>query len=156
MAIAKRLRWYLDTQGFEYEVLPHPHTSSSAETARAAGIRSQALAKPVLLEDERGYVVAILPASHRLDLRCLAEQLHRNLELADESEIEELFHDCDRGAMPPVGRPYRVPAVYDDALEEVDPIFFEAGDHEDVVRMSGTDFLQLLSGSLHGRFSHPA
>ena len=153
MAIAERLRWYLDTQGVRYEIHPHPHTNTSAETARAAGIPGAALAKPVLLEDERGYVVAIVPASHRLDLERLSEQLHRDLELAGEGEIEDLFHDCERGAMPPLGEPYRVPTVYDDALEELDEVFFEAGDHEDVVRMRGKEFLRLLSGSSHGRFS---
>ena len=154
MAIADRLRWYLDTQGVRYEILPHPYTQTSAQTARAAGVPRRALAKPVLLEDERGYVVAIVPASHRIELKRLGEQLHRDLELAGESEIEHLFHDCAPGAMPPVGKPYRVPTVYDDALEEVDEVFFEAGDHKDVVRMSGEEFLRLLSGSLHGRFSH--
>jgi Ala-tRNA(Pro) deacylase len=46
-----------------------------------------------------------------------------------------------------------VPTVYDDALEGAPEIYFEAGDHEDVVHLAGHDFLRLLEGSLHGRFS---
>ena len=61
--IATRLRWYLDQSGLPYEVLPHPHSSSSLETARAAHVRPDKLVKPVLLEDERGYVMAVVPAS---------------------------------------------------------------------------------------------
>jgi Ala-tRNA(Pro) deacylase len=154
MSIAPRLRWYLDACGVRYEVLPHPHSGTSEQTARAAHVPPEKLAKPVLLEDDRGYVMAIVPASQRLDLERLNEQLHRDLELAKEREIAALFQDCDRGAMPPVGGPYRVPTVYDDALAACSEIWFEAGDHEDVVHLSGRDFLRLLEGSLHGRFSH--
>jgi Ala-tRNA(Pro) deacylase len=156
MSIAPRLAWYLDASGVRYEVLPHPHSSTSLETAREARVPADHLAKPVLLEDERGYVMAIVPASHRIDLVRLNEQLHRDLELAREREISDLFHDCERGAMPPVGGPYRVPTVYDDALAGPRDIYFEAGDHEDVVHLRGADFLRLLEGSLHGRFSQRA
>jgi len=153
MAIARRLQWYLDAKGVRYDVVPHPHSSSSLETARQAHVPADSLAKAVLLEDERGYVMAIVPASHRIDLGRLNQQLHRELELAREREIADLFHDCDRGALPALGSPYRVPTVYDDALSAVPEVYFEAGDHEDVVHLRGGDFLTLLEGSLHGRFS---
>jgi Ala-tRNA(Pro) deacylase len=153
MAIARRLQWYLDAKGVHYYVLPHAHSSSSLETARQAHVPADRLAKAVLLEDERGYVMAILPASHRIDLARLNQQLHRDLELAREREIAELFHDCERGALPALGSPYRVPTVYDDALSAAPEVWFEAGDHEDVVHLMGGDFLRLLDGSLHGRFS---
>ena len=156
MAIARRLQWYLDAKGVSYDVLPHPHSSSSLETARQAHVPAERLAKAVLLEDERGYVMAIVPASHRIDLARLNQQLHRDLELAREREIATLFHDCDRGALPALGSPYRVPTVYDDALSATPEVYFEAGDHEDVVHLQGGDFLRLLEGSLHGTFSQRA
>lgn len=153
MAIARRLRWYLEKEGIEYEILPHPHSRSSLESAREAHVPANLFAKPVLLEDERGYVMAIVPASRRIDLETLCRQLHRDLELASEPEIGELFQDCDAGAMPPLGNAYRIPMVYDDSLKMLPEVYFEAGDHEDVVHVRGQDFLRLLKGSLHGEFS---
>ena len=155
MAIAARLKWYLDAHGVEYEVIPHAHTSSSLDTARQAHVPPEGFAKPVLLEDELGYVMAILPASHRIDLRSLEDQLHRDLELATETEFPSLFGDCAPWAIPPVGSAYRISTVYDDALAELTEVWFDAGDHEDVVHVMGTAFLRLLEGSPHGRFSHP-
>lgn len=155
MSIAPRLRWYLDAHGVRYEMQPHPHSSTSAETARLAHVPLDALAKPVLLEDELGYVMAIVPASRVVDLRSLSDQLHRDLELASERELATLFHDCERGAVPPLGSPYRIPTVYDDALAKLSEVWFEAGDHEDVVHMQGPEFLRLLEGSRHGSFSRP-
>jgi Ala-tRNA(Pro) deacylase len=154
MSIAPRLKWYLDARGVPYRVLPHSRSSTSAESARQAHVPAERLAKPVLLEDERGYVMAIVPASHRVDVARLSEQLHRELGLAKEREITELFRDCDPGAMPPLGGPYRVPTVYDDALAACSEVYLEAGDHEDLVQLSGPDFLRLLEGSLHGHFSY--
>ena len=152
MSIARRLRWYLDASGLPYELLPHDPTSTSLATARAARIAPDRLLKPVLLEDDRGYVLAVLPASSRVDLPRLSEQMHRELELASEGEINALFTDCDRGALPPIGAPYRVPTVYDDTIAAVPDVFFEAGDHTDVVHMRAPDFLRLLAGALHGSF----
>ena len=152
--IATRLRWYLDQSGLPYEVLPHPHSRSSLETAREAHVRPEKLVKPVLLEDERGYVMAVMPASTRLDLRSLRRQTNRELELASEAEIDSLFADCEKGAMPALGAPYRIPTVYEDSLGDLRDLYFEAGDHEEVVHMRARDFLKLLDGALHGHFSH--
>ena len=136
-------------------MVPHPYSLNSNETANRAHVPASHLAKAVLLEDERGYVMAIVPASHRVDLRVLGEQLHRHSTLATEPEIETLFHDCQRGALPPVGGPYRIPTVYDDAITDLEEVWFEAGDHVAVVHLGGAEFLELLAGSLHGHFTQP-
>jgi len=155
MAIAARLKWYLDANGVEYEIIPHSHTSSSHETATAAHVPEDRLAKSVVLEDAEGYVLAVLPASRRVSIGELREQLNRTVELASEGELQELFDDCATGAIPPLGAAYGIPSVVDDALLEASEIYFEAGDHEDLVHMRGEEFLGLLSGSRHGRFSRP-
>lgn len=154
--IARRLRWYLEQSGLPYEVLPHPHSRSSAETAREAHVPPEKLVKPVLLEDERGYLMAVVPASTRVDLRSLRRQTHRDLVLAREIELGDLFADCETGAIPPLGSPYRIPTVYEDSLANLRDVYFEAGDHEDLVHMRASDFLALLDGSLHGHFTQPS
>lgn len=153
MAIAKRLRVYLDRAGVAYEILPHPRSANSAQTARRSRVPMHCLAKPVLFEDEYGYVMAVVPAARRVDVERLGAHLHRDLELATEAELDDLFDDCAHGAMPALGSPYRIPTVYDDSLAGLSDVYFEAGDHDDVVHMSGDAFLELLAGSVHGRFS---
>ena len=103
-----------------------------------------------MLEDERGYVMAILPASQRIALPRLNHTLRRTLELASEAEIARLFADCEIGAVPPLGAPYGIPTVIDDSLLNLPEVYFEAGDHEDLVHMRGAAFLTLLAGSRHG------
>ena len=153
MAIAKRLEDFLEASGLPYEIRPHPRSVCSAQAARRSHVSLAQLAKPVLLADEYGYVLAILPAAKRIDLDRLGAQLHRDLELASEAEIDSLFRDCEPGALPALGQPYDIPTVYDDALLELRDVFFEAGGHGDVVRMRGSDYRALLESSLHGPFS---
>ena len=153
MAIASTLKRYLEAFGANYEVLPHPHSSTSFQTARAARVPKQWLAKAVVLEDEKGYVMAILPTSNRIAFDALEQLLERRLELATEEEVGELFSDCEKGAIPPLGSAYGIQMVIDDWLLRLPQIYFEAGDHEDVVHMRGEQFRELVEGSTHGRFS---
>ena len=154
MAMAHTVREYLDYVGVKFDLLPHPHTSSSARTAAAAHVPGRQVAKSVLLEDNEGYLMAVIPATHRLDFDRLEQQLHRHLDLAQEKELEDLFFDCETGAIPPVGEAYGVTVVYDDQLSECGDIYFEAGDHSDLVHISGKDFQALMKGCQHGQISH--
>lgn len=153
MGMAARLKSFLDSQGIRYEVLPHHHTSTSLETARAAHVPGDRIAKSVVLEDELGYLMAILPASCRVSLDALERQLHRKLQLAPEAELAGLFQDCEIGAVPPVADPYGMPAVVDDRLWNLPDVYFEAGDHEDLVHLSGEAFQEIQARARHGSFS---
>ena len=153
MAVATTLKGYLGRWGVEYDVVPHPHTNSSLETAEAAHVPGDNLAKCVLTEDYRGYLMVVLPASHQLDFPMLDEQLDRRLELAAEDELADIFTDCEVGAVPPLGEAYGVDVVIDDSLSDCEDIYFEAGDHEGLIHVRGEDFRDLMAGADHGRFS---
>ncbi len=155
MTIARRLKWYLDVQGVDYELVHHAHATSSSGSARAAKLPGGKVAKSVVLEDERGYVLALVPASCRVLLDEIRQQLDRDLQLASETELRELFSDCEVGAVPAVGAPYNVPTVIDDSLLRLPDLYFEAGDHRELVHMSGPAFRDLFAGVQHGRFCKP-
>lgn len=156
MAISARLKWYLDSHHVRYDLVAHDHSSSSCESARAAGVPDRRVAKCVLLEDERGYVLAVLAASRRIALGALEEQLHRKLELASETELAQLLPDCERGAVPPFGAAYNIPTVIDSSLLNAPEVYFEGGDHQDLVHMRGGEFLSLMTGARHAHFGRPA
>jgi len=98
MAISLTFQRYLATKNV-YDIVAHAPTKSSMRTAEASRISGDRVAKAVVLRDEYGYVLAISLNHIRLD--DLKMQLGLDVELADEYEIEELFDDCVRGAIPP-------------------------------------------------------
>lgn len=153
MAIARSLEDFMKKHHIAYEVVPHRRTLSSMKTAAAAHVPGDRLAKSVVLEDEKGFVMAVLPATHKIDMAELQRQLKRDLELATEEELRDLFKDCELGAIPPVGVAYGMDTMVDDSLSRQPDIYFEAGDHVELIRVSGEQFRTLMTGSGHGHFS---
>lgn len=152
--IPSRLSSYLDERGARYEVCIHEHSHSSAETARTAHVPPAQLAKSVLLEDDDGCVMAVIPADKTVMLHEVARMLDRKeLHLADENRIASVFDGCERGALPPVGMAWGVETVVDDALEANDQVYLEGGDHEQLLRMSREQFHDLMSGARHGHIA---
>ena len=155
MGISITLREYLDQAGIEYDLVHHTYSPNSKAAATAARVPSEQLAKPVLLEDNQGYLMAIVPASRRVELQSLEKQLGRRMVLASERELRDLFSDCRKGAVPAVGQAYGVDVVWDDCLASSPDIYFEAGDHTDLVHMSGKEFTFLMGRTKHGSISRP-
>jgi Ala-tRNA(Pro) deacylase len=153
MGIAITLRAFLESHDLPYEVVPHEHAETSQHTASAVRQPGDKVVKSVLLKDEEGYLLAVLPASYRVHLGDLHRMLRRRVGLATEREAAALFNDCEIGAIPPTGLLYDVDTVVDDALLEQPDVYFEAGDHEQLIHMTRTDFRRLLGDSAHSRFS---
>jgi Ala-tRNA(Pro) deacylase len=156
MAIAAQLLTYLAAQGAAYDVLEHPPTISAKETAHQARVPSDHMLKAVLLRDRNGYMLAVLPASDRLDLGRLRISLHRRVRLATENEIATQFSDCMPGAIPALGAAYHVDMLVDDSLGNRPDVYFEGGDHRSLIHMKGADFWQLAAGARSERLGAPA
>lgn len=156
MGIAHTVREYLDEAGVDYDLVHHAYTPNSRRAADAARVPQDQLAKPVMLEDAKGFVMAVVPASRRVEFESLERQTGRRLALASESELRDLFIDCQRGAVPALGQAYGVEVIWDDCLASCPDIYFEAGDHTDLVHMSGKEFTFLMGRRPHGRISQPA
>jgi Ala-tRNA(Pro) deacylase len=112
------------------------------------------MAKAVVLKDDKGYLVAVIPATYKLGTGELYDLLGRRLEMAGEGELPGLFGDCDLGAVPPVADAYGIETVCDEGLAKLDDVYFEGGDHTSLVRVSGEDFMKLMGDARRGVFSH--
>ncbi|MBI2317831.1 MAG: YbaK/EbsC family protein [Betaproteobacteria bacterium] len=153
MGIAMKLSDYLKASAVQYDVVPHPHSGSSMQTARASNVPAQCLAKAVVLEDDTHAIMAVLPASRRLRLGELEASNGRALRLASERELKSLFNDCEPGAVPPLGAAYGMETIWDDSLSDQPEMYFEAGDHETLVHMKTKDFIGLMKDARHMAFS---
>lgn len=152
MAIASKVQDYMAQHGLRYDVLTHPHSHNSMQTAHLAKVPSQALAKSVVLEDDSGYLMAVLPSTHHVQLGKLGKELNSRLRLASERDLERMFDDCDLGAIPPIGAAYGMRMIVDDSLFAENEIYFEAGDHEQLIQMSGKDFMAMMGSAGHAHF----
>lgn len=153
MGIAITLARYLAEMGVKYEVVQHSHTATALESARTSHISLDRLAKAVVLKGEDGFLVAVLPASGHIQFGKLREQLGADVDMANEEQIESLFHDCEPGAVPALGAAYGLKVIVDDSLASEPEIYLEGGDHASLVHVSGSAFQKLMAGARHARFT---
>lgn len=156
MAISLSLEHYLDGQGVAYDALAHSRTDCAARSAVASHVPLSQVAKGVVLSSRTGYVLAVVPASRRLELDKVGRCLQHPVALATESELSGLFPDCEAGAVPAVGAPYGLRTVLDESLTQPDDVYFEAGDHCTLVHLRRDDFHQLMRTVAHGQISAEA
>jgi Ala-tRNA(Pro) deacylase len=136
---------YLDEHEIRYELIEHPERFTAAAEARAAGVGPQDAAKEVVLREGDSYVLAVIPASERLDLtkvRALLDAEDRP-RLATEGEIAADFPEFEVGAMPPFGQIHDVPEIVDRRLLDHDQVLCAAGDHRHSVRIDPAEIVRL-------------
>ena len=153
MAIAITLKSYLEGHKIHYDTVEHSHTASAIDSAKSAHVPAHQLAKAVVLEDDSGYIVSVLPSSNRLNLGWVNEELQRDLKLATELQLKGLFEDCDTGAVPALSNAYGLKVIWDDQLKHASDIYIEAGDHEHLIHLKGVDFRQLMAKLPHSVIS---
>ena len=157
MTIASKLENYLQQREIKYQVVTHPHSEYSMETAEKAHVHGDALAKGVLVkDDDDGYLLVVLPADYQIEIESLHKLLGQEVAIVGEDTLEEVFSDCELGAVPPIGMAYGIKTIWDpkSSLGKLDEVFFEAGDHQSLIQMSGVQFHELMAPAERGEFSH--
>jgi len=155
MSVAATIVQYLHDRHVAFDVVSHADTATAQASARKSHIPDDRLAKAVVLRDHHGFWVAVLPASSRIQLGKVAALLDEPVDLANEEQIEPLFSDCLPGAVPALGTAYGLKTIVDDSLGEQTEIYFEGGDHQSLVHVSGPNFRKLMAAARHGRFAEP-
>lgn len=153
MAISAKLQNFLAQKGIPYDIVAHRHTKAAVDSATTAHVPAENLAKAIVLEDENGYLMAVVPATHHVNLGKVSKVLGRRFGLATEPELKSLFADCELGAIPPVGQAYGMDTIVDDSLTECPDVYMEAGDHEDLLHLRGASFLRLMQDARHEHIS---
>jgi Ala-tRNA(Pro) deacylase len=140
-----RLKDYLDEQRVPYATVRHSPTYSAQSTAAVTHTPGKELAKTVLLRLDGELAMAVVPASHRVELERLREAAGAEaVELATEREFKDRFPDCELGAMPPFGNLYGIPVYVSELLEQDTEISFNACSHSELMRLSYRDFKRLV------------
>jgi Ala-tRNA(Pro) deacylase len=143
--LVERVLRLLETGGVAFETLPHREAYTAQGVAAASHVSGWMLAKVLVVRPPgEGPIMVVLPASCRLDLAALARILGKpSVSLVAESEMKDLFPDCETGAMPPFGQLYGLPVWVDAHFPKSGEFTFQAGNHHEVVRMKYADYERL-------------
>lgn len=136
----------LERQHIPYELLPHAPTKTAAAEAHALHLPLGEVAKTLVLATSKGYVRALVPASRRIDLEKVANVVGVDEAwLIPESELVGAYPEFELGAVPPVSGPGHDQVVVDESFREHPWIVFEAGRHDESVRVRFGDLLAATS-----------
>ncbi len=142
---ATKLREFLDLNNIKYMTISHSLAYTAQEIAATSHIPGKELAKTVIVRVDDDFAMAVLPASHQVDLSALKAATEAvEVRLATETEFMDLFPDCELGAMPPFGNLYDMAVYVDESLEKDDVIAFNACSHKQLVQLSYDDFVHLV------------
>jgi Ala-tRNA(Pro) deacylase len=146
-----RLDEFLSHQHVPFRRLHHRPAYTANRVAQLLHVPGKEMAKTVLVKTGHGYVLAVLPATHHVDLERLRQDLdEERVGLATEGEMGQLFPDCERGAVPPFGSLYKLPTMVDESLAEDEEIVFEGQGHEEAIAMAYRDYIAVE----HPRMGH--
>jgi Ala-tRNA(Pro) deacylase len=140
----KKLKEYLDSHHIKYVTLTHSKAYTAQEVAASAHLPGAILAKVVIVSLDGELAMAVLPANRKVVLSDLREVTGSDqVGFATEQQFEDRFPDCEIGAMPPFGHLYGMEVYLSEKLAENDEIAFNAGSHEEVIKLAFADFERL-------------
>jgi Ala-tRNA(Pro) deacylase len=136
---------YLKHNNVQYEVIEHAPAFSAHEVAVVSHVPEKDLAKTLIVNADEKFYMVVMPADHRLDDHLLHDLLKaKHVHLASEEDLQEIFPDCEVGAMPPFGNLYALPVYADKTLADDDVIVFNACSHTRSIRLKMYDYLRLV------------
>ncbi len=140
----EKLKNFLDSNNIKYVSISHSKSYTAQEIAVSAHIPGKELAKIVMIKVDGKMAMAVLPASYKVDFELLKKASGaKSIELASEREFQDIFPECDVGAMPPFGNLYGMEVYVAESLSEDEEIAFNAGSHTELIKLSYKDFERL-------------
>ena len=152
----------LKCEHVSYELFPHRHTETALAEAVVLHEDPHAVGKTLVLRTPCGYVRAVLRAVDRLDLEKARRALGTDeVELASEEDLVGAYPEFELGAVPPVGGPrrkhqptlldpdrHRARLLVDVRLFESMFVLFDAGTHDESIRLRTGDLLSLAEAEV--------
>jgi Ala-tRNA(Pro) deacylase len=140
-----KLKEFLDAQGVKYVSIKHSQAYTAQEVAASAHVPGRSMAKVVIVELDGEMAMAVLPANRKVVLQDLRDITgSERVKFVAEDKFKDRFPDCEIGAMPPFGNLYGMEVYAADALARNEEIAFNAGSHEEIIKLAYRDFERLV------------
>ena len=145
--ISTKLKTFLDDAGVKYTIHRHSPAYTAQEIAHSVHVPGREMVKSVMLKaDEKQLIMTVLSANDTVNLDILRKEIGCEvLRLASETEFADAFPTCQPGAMPPFGNIFNVPVWCESDLSRNREIEFNAGTHEETIRIEFEDYRKLAN-----------
>lgn len=148
MSLPAKTKKYLDKKLAKYEPIAHKTVYTAYDAAQTLRRELKEIAKSLLIAADKAYVLVVVPAHMRVDLKKLKKALGvKSVSIPKEQVMVKIFK-VKAGAMTAFGGLHKVEVWADKNLLKTKDIVLSAGNFTDSVRMKVKDFLQLEQAKL--------
>jgi Ala-tRNA(Pro) deacylase len=141
----QKLKKFLDENHVKYVSVNHSKAYTAQEVAASAHVSGKVMAKVVIVDLDGEMAMAVLPANRKVVLQDLRDVTGSDrARFTAEDKFKGRFPDCEIGAMPPFGNLYGMEVFAADSLANNEEIAFNAGSHEEIIKLAYADFERLV------------
>ncbi len=155
MPIPKRITDYLNKNKVKYEVLAHRTVFTAYDLANTLKKKLNEITKTLMIKADKDYILVVLPASKRLDLKKIKKFLKaKKVEICKEGLMKKVFK-VKPGAITPFGSLHKTSVLVDKTLVKTNEVIMGAGSFTESLRLKIKDYLKLEEAKL-GSFGEKA
>lgn len=150
MSISSVVRLLLDTLKISYQNIECPDSISIIENWASQAVPSHQRVRIVLMRDDKISVMAMIPASHQLNLQKLTSLIKgkalRFLDINEHKKFIHYFSNTPRQLKKQMG----VQLIIDEALTNLDFVYFESPISGQIIKLDAGSLEELASDALIG------
>jgi len=162
MAISKKIIQYLKNNKYKYEIVEHKTTYTAWDTAQTERIKSQEVAKALVMKTDNDYSLALISANRNLDKQKLLKTINagrKKLKLKNFKKIDFAKEAWMKknlpgkvGATPPFAKIIKVDIFMDSLLAKNKKIYLGSGEYTNSIRVNTNQYLK-IENPVKGVFS---
>ena len=144
--------YYLNNDGFEYELLEHDFIHSAQEASKVRGTKLSESVKALIFEgtkidDSKECIMALVSGDKKVDSNLLKQSAgFVKIKLASPEKVQEIT-GLTIGKIPPLPFMFSLRGFFDEAILDEEKIAFSAASHYKSIRMKPDDLLLLSQAS---------
>jgi Ala-tRNA(Pro) deacylase len=131
----------------KYRLVFHEIAGKSKEVSEIRGSSLEQGAKAMVLKTKDKYILAVLAAHLKLDLKKTSDILSQKVSFASPEEVKEIT-GCYIGSVPPFSFDDRLTLLVDESITKVDEIAFNAGRLDASIFLDSRDYLEITKAKI--------
>ena len=148
MPIPKNVEGYLKKANKKFDQISHKTVYTAYDLAQTLKKELKDIAKTLLIKADKVYVLAVVPASMRIDIKKLKKVLKaKDVSIPKENVMVKVFK-IKLGAITAFGKLHKVETVVDKSLLKAKDVILQAGSFTDSIRMKAKDFIEMEEAKL--------
>ncbi|MFA5029642.1 MAG: YbaK/EbsC family protein [Patescibacteria group bacterium] len=148
MSIPQKIKSYLDKTGIDYEEVAHKTVFTAYDAAQTLKKELKEIAKNLLIQADKTFVLVIVPADKKIDLNKLKKALRVKKVSIPKEQIMVKILKIKPGAISSFGKLHQLETLVDKAMLKTKKAVFSTGSFTDSVLMKVRDFVQLEEAKL--------